>query len=107
MDIIKYKYRSGDTLFEMKFDRYGVLKINCVMGDNVYTRIYDLNHHMIDMIDMDGEYVYLYKPNMSFIQLKFEYGSCIVIDEFDSRGEFVDSIGCHDFNDEVEEGKEI
>ena len=103
MDIIKYKYKSGDTLFEMKLDRYGVLKINCFIGDNVYTRIYDLKDHIIDMVDMDGEYVYLYKPNMSFIQLKFEYGSCIVIDDFDNRGVFVDSIGSHDFNDEVNE----
>jgi hypothetical protein len=41
--------------------------------------------------------------NNNMIQFKMEYGDCIIGDIFTSGGEHVDSIACHDFNDDVQD----
>ena len=105
--IVRYTYSEGRNLMSMKFDSFGTLKIACDMrhitGGDYFERIYDLSKKNIDSIHIDGAYVSFLNDKLGFVQLKFEYESCIVLDEFDMKGEHIDIVGCHDFNDEVGE----
>ena len=60
-------------------------------------RFYDLD---IDSYEHEGDYLFLYKEDGGFYQVKFEIGNFLVIDEFDVNGEFIDSIGSHVFGEE-------
>ena len=109
MERIRYTYKSGDTTFILEIIKeYGklVLSISAdlrhIDGGGFFTREYDI-FNKIDTIDINGEYVVLHHlESLCHTQLKFEYGSCIVIDLFDGKGEHLDCIGSHDFNDELE-----
>jgi hypothetical protein len=109
MNVIRYTYKSGDTLFSLRIRKeYGrhVLEFTAdlrhIEGGKIFDREYDI-FEPIDVIHMDGEYVYLFHADSrNHTQVKFEYGSCIVIDDFNSRGEHMDSRGSHDFNDELD-----
>ena len=63
-------------------------------------RIYDLDDIQDTM--HEDEYVYLNRDNGSFYRVKFEDGNFLVIDEFDVDGEYVDSVGCHVFDEDGE-----
>jgi hypothetical protein len=84
--------------FHFKFKGM-VLTITCVLQDNTCVREYDIEN--VESIQTQGEYAYFQCRGGKQIQLKFEGDSGIVLDEFDNDGEFVDTIGCHDFWDDV------
>ena len=97
--IVRYAYKN----YSIKYAD-GVLSILCcpmmkgVLLESV-TREYDIPY--VDHISFDGEYVYLMlEDNSGFIQLKLESDSEIVLDKFDLKSEFIDSVGCHDFVDD-------
>lgn len=108
MDKIRYTYKSGETVFVLDIVKeYGKLVLSItadlrhIEGGDLFSREYDI-FDKVCSVDMNGEYVVLHHlDSLCFTQLKFEYGSCIVIDEFDSQGEHINSIGCHDFNDDI------
>ena len=80
----------------------GKLMINCELNGIIYGRVYDIKG--IDHVTCDGEYMsMLTKDGEYMYQLKFEDEDVIIIDKFDASGdEHLDSIGCHDFNDDLE-----
>ena len=109
MEKIRYTYRSDITVFILEITKeYGKLVLSITAdlrkheGGDFFTREYDI-FNKIDTIDINGEYVVLHRlESLCHTQLKFAYDSCIVIDLFDGKGEHLDCIGSHDFNDELE-----
>lgn len=64
-------------------------------------RTYDLNDIIKVKHDENyPEYVYLNREDGSFYQLKFEVDNFLVIDLYDNRGEHIDSVGSHVFDEE-------
>jgi len=92
--IVKGKYKD----FEYTFGGMKLI-ITCAINSELLTRFYDLEN--VESIHTVDEYVYFELRNGNHIQLKFEYDSCIVLDEFTQGGEHVTEFGCHDFNDDV------
>jgi hypothetical protein len=96
MMIVRITYKN----FQMKYYD-GELQITCELDGKFYTRVYTLEG--VEWIHSINEYVYFNLRNNNHIQLKFEYGDCIVLDEFTIGGEHVEEIGAWDFNDDVVE----
>jgi len=93
--IIRYKYKN----YSIKYAD-GVLHILC-MGKESVSREYDIPY--VDHIDLNGEYVCLILEDGSgFIQLKMESDHEIILDKFNLVGNFIESVGCHDFIDDYE-----
>ena len=61
-------------------------------------RIYDIPN--IRKVEQEGEYVFIYNDEPTFLQVKFESDNFLVIDEFDEDGELVADIGAHVFGEE-------
>jgi len=53
-------------------------------------------------IEHDSDYVFLTLENHNSVQVKFEIGSFLVIDEFDDDGDLVKEIGSHVFGEDDE-----
>jgi len=87
MERYKYEYHGWQIIVYMNGD----IKIS----RNGEDRTYGIG--VIAKIEQNKEYVYLYYPEGNFVQVKFEQADFLVIDEFNSDGEFVDSIGSHVF----------
>lgn len=100
MKDLEYKYKQFTLQLKEQFGDF-YLRVYCKIDGREYERNYDLKDKITKVI-MDDEYVYLnYDNDRKHYQIKFEYGSCLVIDTFTDGGEHIDIIGCHDFNDEV------
>lgn len=68
-----------------------------VMKDGEH-RIYDIEY--VNESRQEDEYVYLYKEDGGWYQVKFEEGNFLVIDEFDEEGLFEKEIGAYVFGEE-------
>ena len=99
MNIVRYNYKNFQIVFNMNDD--GRLWVNCEIDGTYYQRVYNIKG--IDHVTCDGEYMYFLDGGDFMYQLKMEYDSCLIIDKFNNSGtEHLDSIGCHDFNDDIE-----
>jgi hypothetical protein len=78
-----------------------VMVITCQLEGKDYQREYDA----VDILKVccRGEYTHLvYSEGGANIQVKFEGDSGLIIDDFDEDGEFINTVGCHDFWDDVD-----
>lgn len=99
---LKYSYNEFEILLSKISNHHYELLVECEIDDNVYSRVYDIKED-IEMVEaMGDEYVYFNLANGNHIQLKFEYGSCIVLDVFSSSNEHLEDMGAWDFNDDIE-----
>lgn len=89
-EIYKYEYFG----WQITVYSSGDVRVNL----NGHNRVYEVPD--IIRIDQDKEYVYLYKGNDNFVQVKFEEGNFLVIDEFNQDGSFFDSIGSWVFDED-------
>jgi hypothetical protein len=48
------------------------------------------------------EYIYITLPDDSLIQFKMEIDDFWVGDKFDSEGEYIDTLACHVFGEEID-----
>jgi hypothetical protein len=59
----------------------------------------------VKLVEMMGdEYVYIYLEGSTYLQVKFEYDTCIVGDIFTNNGDHVEAFMIHDFMDDEELG---
>ena len=95
MKPITYKYKNFKIIINNDS-----IKVECKLGGKTLKRIYDIDHN-ITSVDINEEYVHLNYGHDSQYAIKFEGDAGLVIDTFDDLGEHLETIGCHDFWDDV------
>jgi len=85
---INFKDSIGDWKLKL-------LKDHIEISFNPEARVYDIKD--IVVVKQNDNYVFLYKKDGSYYQIKFEEDAFLSIDLYDAEDDFVDTIGCWTF----------